>query len=292
VEVDWESALGRYRAGDLSGAELACAYVASRVRRAAPRRWVQGPRRPALLEGQGAPPLVNLFATRDLYRLPRSVSEALVSWSRGLRRVELSFELPSPQAVLGMQALGFRCVSLLEDEAVPQGPIAGLPRREGAYGSGGLAFAVHDLCHLEKFAAPEHHREQVGFFAALEGATRDEAWRGLEAGFDEAWEHDRDHVLADMNGASAFLFVVLRNKVKLAVRRRVARERGELCRSGELDADEQRAYGEAVEVLVGALGLRGAARDAARGMASRHEAELVGGVLRAWFQERGRGVVG
>ncbi len=292
MDVDWESARQSFRAGELSGAELSCTYVASRVQRGAPRRWVQGPRRPALEPGPGAGPLVRLFATRDLYRLPRSVSEALVAWAAGRRRVELSFALPSPEAVLGMQARGFRCVSLLEDDAVPEGPIAGLPRREGAYGSGGLAFAVHDLCHLEKFASPEHHREQVGFFAALEGALRDPAWRALEAGFDAAWEHDREHVLADMNGASAFLFVVLRNKVKLAVRRRLARERGEPCRSGELDAREQEAYAEAVLVLVDALGLRGEAREAALGMASRHEAEVVGEVLRAWFEARGRAVVG
>jgi NAD(P)-dependent dehydrogenase (short-subunit alcohol dehydrogenase family) len=26
----------------------------------------------------------------------------------------------------------------------------------------GLSFALHDLCHLEKFVDPEHHRGQVG----------------------------------------------------------------------------------------------------------------------------------
>ncbi len=232
---------------------------------------------------------MSLFATRDLYRLPRTVSEALVAWAAGRRRVDLLFTLPSPREVLAMQARGRRCVSLLEDAAVPAGPIAGLPRREGAYGLGGLAFAVHDLCHLEKFAASEHHREQVGFFAALEEALEDAAWRGMEAGFDATWEHDRDHVLADMNGACAFLYVVLRNKVKLAVRRRVGRERGEPCRSGALDEGEARAYAEAVEALVAALGLTGEAREAARGMASRHEAEVMGDVLRAWFEARGAG---
>ena len=290
MDVDWERARAAFAAGDLSAAELACTYVADRVRRDAPRRWVQGPRRPVLDAGERPGPLVQLFAERDLYRLPRSVSEALVAWAAGRRQVAVLFELPSPQAVLAMQARGRRCVSLLEDAAVPEGPIAGLPRREGAYGSGGLAFAVHDLCHLEKFAASEHHREQVGFFAALEEALGDAAWRRLEAGFDAAWEHDRDHVLSDMNGASAFLFVVLRNKMKLAVRRRIARERGEPCRSGALDEQESTAYAEAVEVLVAALGLRGEAREGARSMASRHEAEVVGEVLRRWFEERAAGV--
>src|SRR5262249_38933920 len=102
-----------------------------------------------------------------------------------------------------------------------------------------------------------------------------------------AWAGDRDHLLADMNGASAFLFVVLRNKVKLAVRRRLARERGEPCRSGPLDEGEARAYAEAVEALADALGLEGEARDAARVLVSRYEAEEAGEPLRAFFEEKG-----
>ncbi len=242
------------------GAEIACAYVAERVRREAPRRWIQGPRRPALDAGEGASEVLHLFATRDLYRLPRAVSEALVAWARGRRRVLVLSSLPTPHEVLAMQPGGRGGAPLLADADVPAGPIAGLPRREGAYGSGGLAFAVHDLCHLEKFFAPAHHVEQVGFFAALSRALADPAWAALEEGFDETWRHDRDHVLADMNGASAFLFVVLRNKVKLAVRRRVALARGAPCGTGALDGDEARAYADAVEVLVAALGLSGEAR--------------------------------
>jgi hypothetical protein len=273
------------------GAELACAYVAERIQRDAPRRWIQGPRRPALDPGDGASELVRLFATRDLYRLPRPVSEALVAWAAGRRRVEVLTSLPSPRALLALQAKGARCVSLLADADVPEGPIAGLPRRQGVYGSEGLAFAVHDLCHLEKLFAPEHHREQVGFFSTLEAALDHPAWAALERRLDAAWADDRDHLLADMNGASAFLYVVLRNKVKLAVRRREAGERGEPCRSGPLDEGEARAYAEAVEALVAALGLDGEARDAARVLASRHEAEEAGAPLRAFFEERGADVL-
>jgi hypothetical protein len=273
-------------------AELACAYVAERVRRDAPRRWIQGPRRPPLDPGEGAPELVRLFAGRDIYRLPRAVAEALVAWSAGRRRVDLLTTVPPPRAVLALQARGRRAVSLLADADVPPGPIAGIPRREGVYGSGGLAFAVHDLCHLEKFSAPTHHREQVGFFAALDRALGHPAWAALEDGLDAAWIDDRDHVLADMNGSSAFLFVVLRNKVKLAVRRQVARRRGEACRSGPLDEGESRAYGGAVEAMVTALGLEGPARDAGLVLASRHEAEAAGEPLRAFFEGLGASVVG
>jgi hypothetical protein len=98
-------------------------------------------------------------------------------------------------------------------------------------------------------------------------------------------------VLADMNGSSAFLYVVLRNKVKLAVRRKVARERGSAPGTGALDEGEACAYGEAVEWLLAALGLEGAPRDAARALASRHEAEQAGEPLRAFFEAKGEEVL-
>jgi hypothetical protein len=219
------------------------------------------------------------------------VAEALVAWSAGRRRVDLFTTVPTPRDVLALQARGRRAVSLLADADVPAGPIAGIPRGDGVYGSGGLAFVVHDLCHLEKFYAPAHHREQVGFFAALDRALAHPEWATMEAGFDAAWIDDRDHVLADMNGSSAFLFVVLRNKIKLAVRRQMGRERGEACRSGPLDEGEVQAYATAVEALVTALGLEGRAREAGLVLASRHEAEAAGEPLRAFFEGLGASVV-
>ncbi|APR77820.1 Hypothetical protein A7982_03167 [Minicystis rosea] len=268
MDLAWDDARAAFAAGHMGGAELACAFVADRVRRAAGRRWLQGPRRPALDPGADAPELVRLFATRELFGLPRAAPEALVAWAAGRRRVELGFSMPSPRTLLAMQARGRRCVSLLDDDAAPPGPKA-------AYGGGGLGFVVHDLCHLEKFADPVHHEGQVGFFAALDRALEDPRWRALESGFSDPWIDERDHVLADMNGSPVFLFVVLRNKMKLAVRRRVATERGEPCRRGELDEGEARAYAEAVEILLDGLGLDGPSREAARRLTSRHDADAV-----------------
>jgi hypothetical protein len=64
--------------------------------------------------------------------------------------------------VLALQARGRRCVCLLDDAAALA---HGDPRHRD-----GLAFALHDLCHLEKFVAPEHHAGQVGFFRLVERA--------------------------------------------------------------------------------------------------------------------------
>jgi hypothetical protein len=286
VEIEWIPLRARFAEGLMPPAELAARYLVARVRREAPRSWLQGPRRPALDAGEDAPEAVRLFATREIYRLPRAVAHALTAWSAGRREVEVWFSLPSPREVLAMQARGARCVSLLADEDVPAGPIAGLPRAH-AYGSGGLAFAVHDLCHLEKFFDPETHREQRGFFAALDRALADPRFQALEASFDAAWPGERDAVLSDMNGSCAFLFVVLRSKIKLAIRRRIAAARGEECRRGEMDAEEARAYDEAMEVLLDALGLHGEARDAALSLTARAGAEEAAPKVQAFFAARG-----
>jgi hypothetical protein len=287
VDIDWESAKAAFAAKRIGGAELACVYVADRARRASPR-WLEGPRRPPLAAAPGAPEVVRTFAERELHRLPRTVGDALVAWAGGRLEAEVCFDLPAPRAVLAMQARGLRCVSLLDDERVPGGPIAGLPRA-GAYGGQGLGFAVHDLCHLEKFGDPAHHAEQVGFFASLDRALGEPRWAAAEAGLDDAvWREDKDRVLADMNGSAVFLYVVLRNKVKLAARRLVARARGVTASRGPLDAEEARAYEEATGALIDALGIAGEARDAAWALTSKHDAEGAAGRLSAWFEARGR----
>jgi hypothetical protein len=172
-------------------------------------------------------------------------------------------------------------VSLLDDALAPEG-------HKRTYGGGGLGFAVHDLCHLEKFADPAHHVGQVGFFAALERAAGDPAWAAVEAGLDARYADERDHVVADMNGSPVFLFVVLRNKVKLAVRRQVAAARGAPCGRGSLDTEEARTYAEATAVLLSALGLAGDVRAAADALTSKHDEGGVASTLAAWFEARGR----
>jgi hypothetical protein len=279
ASVSYAEARAAHREGLLGAAELACAYVAERVHRAAGPRWLQAERCPAIATAAGSP-LVRLFAERELCRLPRAVPEALCAWADGARPVELLFRVPPVRELLALQARGRRCVSLLDD-GVPTAPH-----------EDGLAFAVHDLCHLEKFMDPVHHEGQVGFFARVDRALADPRWAAVEAALDAAWIHDRDHVLADMNGSPAFLFMVLKNKLKLAVRRRVARSRGAPPpAAGPLDAGEAAACAEAYEALLAALGLEGGALDAARALSSRLDAEAFAPPLVESFQADGRAVL-
>jgi hypothetical protein len=162
----------------------------------------------------------------------------LFAWDRGERPVDLLFEVPPARRVLALQARGGRCVCLVEDAAALA---HGDPRHPT-----GLAFALHDLCHLEKFVAPEHHAGQVGFFRVVERALETPAMAALDRELDDQWRAERDYVIADMNGSAVFLLAALKMRLALAARRR----------GGDAEA--------AVDVLLGAMGLPDELRDAAR----------------------------
>lgn len=253
----------------LFDAGRACAYVVERVRRRAGPKWLQG-RWPVPLSCAATTSAaaaagsdiesIKLVATHRLHRIENVVAQALVAWADGRRRVALLDHVPAPRDVLAYQARGWRCVSLLAHDVDAQ------PHEDG------LAFCLHDLCHLEKFVHPEHHLAQVGFFALLEHAMQGSGWATLESAFDDAWARDRDHVAADMNGSPVFLFAALKMKLKMAVRRRVARERGAPPPTGgPLDEGEARAFALAVEALLDALALDDEARDAALDVSTRRD---------------------
>jgi hypothetical protein len=249
-------------------AERVCAYLVARVQRAAGPRWAQGEHAPPL----GAPALagsgVDTVARRRLWRVPRHVAVGLVAWARGARDVELREDVPTPRHVLGLQAVRRRCVSLLPEGAKEDG-------RE---------FLLHDLCHLEKFVDPEHHDEQVGFFGRLTGAMDAAGWQAFDRRFDEAWRKDVEHVAADMNGSAIFLFAALKMKLKMAVRRELARADGRPSPTGgPLTAAEARAFDAALGEMLDLLTLSGDARDAALAVSTKRDTPADALRLQAWF---------
>lgn len=226
-------------------------------------RWLGGARRPPLPCRAGSP-LIRAFAERRLFQVGDAVPAALTAWADGERRVVLLRSQPSPREMLRLQARGWRCVSLL-----PEGSDTG--RHADV-----VDFAIHDLCHLEKFAAPEHHRAQVGFFALLDRALDDPRWAELESGLDAAWAPDRDYVLADMNGHAVYLFVALKRKLWLAERRAFP----------SLEAAARRAH----ETLFDLLELEGAAREAAAAIGAKGSLPEGLAALVAHLEGAGRGV--
>jgi len=228
----------------VTSAETTAAFLLDRVRAARGPLWDEGRARVAPPEPPSGPAL-RTFAERRVRGVPEDVVRGLFAWDRGERPVDLLFEIPPARGVLALQARGRRCVCLLDD-AVALGH--GDPRHPD-----GLAFALHDLCHLEKFVAPEHHAGQVGFFRLVERALAAPAMIALERDLDDTWRAERDYVIADMNGSAVFLFAALKMKLKLAVGRRGA------------------PFGPALDVLLSAMDLSDDVRDAARAVSPRRD---------------------
>jgi len=213
--------------GPLVGA-AACVYVLRGARQTAPRRWKQGSRTPPDSPGM-TEPAAQWLAERHVYRVEQHVAAGLLAWTRNERRLVALAHVPTPQQVLALQAIGWRCVSLLADEAD-----CGLQPSP-------FEFALHDLCHAEHFFDPAHHVAQVGFFAGLHQLGS----AGAATDGDDVWQADWNRVAADMNGSVLFLFSALRRKAQL----RAARQ--------------NRPAQEVLAPLWTALGLEGQTRETA-----------------------------
>jgi hypothetical protein len=233
------------------------------VRAARGRLWDEGARSPR----EEIPPgtrALGIFATRRVRGISPVVAHALLAWARGERPVDLLSAVVPAHDILRRQAAGRRCVALLDDDAARA---HGDPRHPD-----GLSFALHDLCHLEKFVAPEHHLGQVGFFRAVARAFADREITALEQRFDAIWSADRDYVMADMNGSAVFLFSVLKMRLAMAVRRRRAGDLGyPLPTSGGLDAEERAALLPALSLLFQQMGLPEALRTEALAVSARRD---------------------
>lgn len=228
----------------MTDAETTAAFLLERVRAARGAMWDEGRGRvqpPSPPSG----PALQTFAERRVRGLPEDVVRGLFAWDRGERPVDLLFEVPAARRVLALQARGRRCVCLVEDAAARA---HGDPRHPD-----GLTFALHDLCHMEKFVTPEHHAGQVGFFRIVERALGTPAVIALDRELDDTWRADCDYVIADMNGSAVFLFAALKMKLTMAMRRR------------------RQPVEPALEVLLRAMDLPDDVRDAARAVSPRRD---------------------
>jgi hypothetical protein len=246
-------------------AEHAAAFLRARVRAARGRLWDEGARPDAApARGGTGDSALAVFATRRIRGVSPVVADSLLAWSRGERPADLVFEVLPPREVLRRQAAGRRCVALLDDEvALAHGD----PRHPD-----GLSFALHDLHHLEKFVEPIHHLGQVGFFRAVDRALADTEVAALELTFDAIWCAERDYVLADMNGSAVFLFSVLKMRLAMAVRRRLASATGRpVPTTGRLDGEERAALQPVLATWFAGMGLPAALRAEAFAVTARRD---------------------
>jgi hypothetical protein len=157
-------------------------------------------------------------------------------------------------------------------KAAPSHMTAGGPKAAPSHMTDALAFALHDLCHLDKFIDPRHHLGQVGFFASLQTAIASPRWPALERDMDDAFRADLHHVAADMNGSAVFLFAALKMKLKMAVRRRHAAVKGLTPPAqGSLSPDEARAYEPRLDELLCLLSFDSSTSDAARRVSAKRD---------------------
>jgi hypothetical protein len=256
-----EAAGGDPVSGDGRAAEDVAAFLVDATRVRHGRRADQGAwSRPWPVAGRG--PALAWLARRRMRGVSEAVLRALGEWSWGRRPAVLMKHIPAALDVLALQARGLRSVSMVDDHAAAA---VGDPRHPDA-----LSFVLHDLEHLEKFSDPEHHAGQVGFFGCVLRALADPGWQSIDNGFDEIWRADRDYVIADMNGSAVFLFAALKMKLRMAVRRKLAHERGVPApQRGPLDETEEAALVPVVDALLTAMDMPPEVRVAARLVSAR-----------------------
>lgn len=263
-------------------AEQIAAYVLERVRARHPHTWRQARRRP---EGEISRFPASAGAHLDTFRTFRitGISElAFAGLALVLRDfpVRMSRAALEPTELLALQARGARCVTLLPDDVKPPGPHAD-----------GLDFVIHDLCHLAKFADPEHHVGQVGFFATVARAFADARFRSAEADLDEIWREDRAAVSADMNGSPVFLLAVLKMRLKMAARRSLARRKGvEPPTVGPATGEEELEFRRLLAPLLDAMDLPEPVRAAAVSTSARRDDPDGARLIVSYFEAVGRAV--
>jgi hypothetical protein len=261
-------------------AEETAAFLLAGVRRARGPLWDEGAWSAPLGETPREAPALAVFAERRVRGVSPSVARGLLAWGRGERPADLLRHAPGAEEVLARQAAGRRCVSLLDDDAARAW---GDPRHPD-----GLTFALHDLHHLEKFVAPEHHAGQIGFFRSMRRALAAPELAVLEESFDATWRADRDYVIADMNGSAVFLFAVLKMRLNMAVRRQLAAARGlPPPTRGPLDAEERAALSPALDTLLAAMGLPDPLRREAHAVSADRQHPDHARRLLAYFEREG-----
>ncbi len=257
---------------NLADVARACAFVAAHARNKAPHRWRQGARKPPL-PCDVADADVRLFAETRVRAVSDPAARALVEAAHGRRPLHVFEAAPSARELLALQAKGERCVSLLPDDAHPDP----------------LEFALHDLCHLEKFVDPETYEGQVGFFGAVHRGELDVRFAHL----DEAFHKDLEHVIADMNGSPVFLFAALKMKLKMAARRETARLRGTPEKvGGALDDDELALFVRLQNEMFDALALPAEGRVAGVAVSTKRDAPTLALWLQNYFTALGRRALG
>lgn len=247
----------------LADAERVAAFVLERTVVKAGPRAMQSRRTRRQLDA-GLPPSLELFATRQILQVPADAERGLFGLVRGTHPAHVMDVAPPPVELLAVQARGERVISLLP------------PGSDTGHHEDPLAFAIHDLCHLDKFQVD--HAGQVGFFETMRRAVvlsfgmpdAPPTRHGLT--LDETWRSDVIAVTCDMNGSPIFLLAALKMRMKMAVRRVLANAAGRPWNTGgALTEEEEVVYAPLLEELLDRSELEGPVRAAAVEITARRQ---------------------
>jgi hypothetical protein len=179
------------------------------------------------------------------------VNRCIVNWALEKRKVQIFFNLPSPDDVFIMQSNGARCISIFKvcllDEASyskePEDLIKIFQDEYPPYEARDcLGFSLHDLQHLEKFYDEKFYCEQVGLMTVL-NRSPPHRYEPFQM-YDQDFFRDVDHFISDMNACSIHLLKFFLAKWRLAEGRR---RRGNVASDSlKLTAEEDRMWQEDV----------------------------------------------
>ena len=154
------------------------------------------------------------------------VNRAFINWLEGKWPFLLLHHIPTPMAVMRMQANNQRVISLFyKEENLATKHEAMLTYMGGAriVAKDALDFLVHDITHMEHFMHPDSNLEQVGFMRSLLSLRNGSPRKYFEFLFpgDTCIWLELEYLISDMNCFLPHLFKYLLAKVSIACNRRV-----------------------------------------------------------------------
>lgn len=142
------------------------------------------------------------FCALSWRSIPLSVARSLVAWENKNYPLVLRKDVPSPEDVLGMQAQGCRCITML----------VSLPEMQNFVEEGRdvLGFIVHDLIHADHFfAEPEKAQAQVLFCQKLILVQKDPDILAMLSQ-DKIFRKEFEYLMSDMNSVPLHLLKTLK----------------------------------------------------------------------------------
>ena len=172
--------------------------------------------------------VMDVFNTMSLAGIKNNksnyINECMVKWGLGKRPVKLMFSIPSPMAVLRMQASGSRvCTIFLQLAELSRKHVAPLIYMDDMpiHAKDPLEFCLHDLRHMEHYMDDRIHMEQKGFFICmlrLRGGKPREYF-DKECGLDKLCWQQLEYAISDMNCFVPHLLGYVLAKIVSAVER-------------------------------------------------------------------------